>query len=122
MSDCDVCIYEECDVSIDFFFGEQRTCRKPTKCHECGRPIEKGQQYHRVGGKCEGEMWSMKLCTDCEEIGKVFHCDGVRMYGNLWESMQSDVFPVLTMGSKCFVKLSPSAKQFVLDKWKSWKF
>ena len=66
MSDCDVCIYSDYEP-VEFFFGSERKCRKPTKCQECGRPIERGTIYHRVGGKYEGEMWSMKVCTDCKE-------------------------------------------------------
>lgn len=120
MSDCDVCIYVDCE-SADFFFGSLRKCRKPCKCHECGRPIERGTSYHRVGGKHDGEMWTMKICTDCKEIGDVFYCDG-RLYGMLWEDMIESVFPVLTTASKCFKKLSPSAKAFMLERWQKWKF
>ena len=120
MSDCDVCIYSDYEP-VEFFFGSERKCRKPTKCQECGRPIERGTIYHRVGGKYEGEMWSMKVCTDCKEIGDVFYCDG-RLYGNLWDDMQESVFPQLTLSSKCFTKLSAQAKQFVITKWNQWKF
>jgi hypothetical protein len=122
MSDCDVCLCGNSDVSIDFFFASVRKCRKPAKCAECGSPIVPGEFYQRAGGKCEGEMWTMKLCLLCEEVGHVFSCDGPRMYGNLWEDMRECVFPELKLSSKCFAKLSPAAKQFVLDKWKKWKF
>lgn len=122
MSDCDVCLCGESNCSVEFFHQEERTCRKPTKCFECGRPIEKGQRYKVVGGKCEGEMWRQKTCLLCHEILLVFSCDGPVMYGNLWEEMRDCVFPDLTLSSSCFHKLTPAAKQFVLTKWREWKF
>lgn len=122
MSDCDVCLCSESDCYVQFFHQEVRTCRKPTKCFECGTAITKGQRYKVVGGKCEGEMWREKICLLCDEILRVFSCDGPIVYGYLWEGMHDCVFPELTMNSKCFRKLSPGAKQFVLDKWRKWKF
>ena len=78
--------------------------------------------YARVGGKCEGEMWSAKVCLLCKEIGDKFSCGNGVSYGNLWEEMAEYVFPDLTMANKCFVELSPVAKQFVLEQWNDWKF
>lgn len=36
MSGCDVCIGGY-DGSVEFFFSDTVTCRKPTKCSECGQ-------------------------------------------------------------------------------------
>ena len=120
MSTCNVCIGGY-DGSVDFFFERQVTCRKPAKCAECGQPIISGMKYFRVGGKCEGEMWTMKVCVMCQEIGKVFSCGEGREYGNMWELMTDYAFPKLTTASPCFRELSPAAKEFVLKRWREWK-
>ena len=120
MSDCDVCIGGY-DGDVQFFFANPVTCRKPAKCGECGRTIEKGEIYHRVGGKCEGDMWSMKVCLLCDEIGNVFACGHGRSYGNLWEMMQDNAFPLLTTASPCFTNCSAAAKAEVIRRWREWK-
>lgn len=118
--DCDVCI-DGYDGQVEFFFSSTVKCRKPTKCQECGAAIERGHRYQRVGGKCEGEMWTSKVCLFCEEVGKVFSCGEGRSYGNLWEEMHDYAFPNLTTASPCFRLFSASAKAELLKRWQGWK-
>ena len=45
--------------------------RKPTACTSCGRPIRKGQQYHRWVGRSDSGLWeglaTAKECAACCE-------------------------------------------------------
>lgn len=39
--------------------------RKPHTCEECGRTIQRGETYHKVWGKQEGDTFTGKWCTHC---------------------------------------------------------
>jgi hypothetical protein len=120
MSECDVCVYVDCDSSPDFLTCAHVKARKPHKCFECGRRIAIGDIYEYVTGKWEGEFDTFKTCDLCAEIRAVFFCESW-LYGNMWDEMREQAFDKLTTAGPCFAELSPAAKQFVLDKWKDWK-
>jgi hypothetical protein len=122
MSDCGVCITGFDGDRPEMYVETVVTARKAHKCYECEREIQPSEKYERVAGKWDGEMGSYTFCLACSEIQKVFSCNGGRAFGMLWEDMEEYVFPELTTANKCFAKLSAGAKQFVLDRWNSWKF
>lgn len=61
-----------CDYP-EFSTESDQTCSgrgKPRKCDECGGPIVKGQRYHMISGKWEGEIRVFRMHTACHEISK----------------------------------------------------
>ena len=42
--------------------------RKPHRCESCGFKIEKGSSYVRRSGVWQDRFYSVKLCTECNEI------------------------------------------------------
>ena len=52
----------------DFYDGKVRTARKPHKCGECGGVIQPGEVYNLHAGVWEGDFWSIKNCSDCEQL------------------------------------------------------
>jgi ssDNA-binding Zn-finger/Zn-ribbon topoisomerase 1 len=47
--------------------------RKPHRCEECGRTIQRGEQYHRASGKFDGVFYSTATCLECEATRKIIH-------------------------------------------------
>jgi hypothetical protein len=122
MSDCDTCITA---VDADWATWEDVQvvrARKEHQCEECGTVIRPGGWYERYTGMWDGEIGRHKTCALCVEVRTVFVCGGAWLFGCLWDDMEEVVFPVLTTANKCFEKLSPAAKAFVLDRWRKWKF
>ena len=118
MTECGFCL-SDFEGTSQFFRQVERTCRKPCKCYECHRRIEKGQRYIYSSGMCEGELWSQKDCLDCAEIREAFSCHGQNL-GTLWEEMRDYCFD--SMNESCFAKLKTvSAKKFLREKWMEWK-
>ena len=52
----------------DFYKENRVTARKRHKCGYCGFPIEKGERYHRVSGKCDGEFQNYISCERCDAV------------------------------------------------------
>lgn len=50
------------------FSSRARKAAKPHKCCECGRTIEKSDQYQYSSGIWGGEPRSYKQCMNCHEI------------------------------------------------------
>lgn len=122
MGDCDVCLsMGDGDCSATFYNTKLVKARKPHRCEECDLPILVGQLYHYTSGMWDGDFSTFHECCLCYQIREVFSCGEGWMHGGLWESMQEYVFPNLKTSSPCFAKLTPIAKQFVLDQWNKWK-
>ncbi len=75
-----------------------RKARKLHTCCECGCKIERGQKYHFKNYVQDGEVYSSKHCTECEEVlfwlyeyHDKYHIDldGV-FIGQLWDTI-SDI-------------------------------
>jgi len=119
---CNVCIGSEPDCYAEFYSVDLVKARKPHKCYECRMEIPVGAEYMKHAGKWDGDFCSFTICLLCSEIASKFACDdGAAAFGTLWEEMRDYAFPELTTASECFAKLSPQAKQFVLDRWVKWK-
>jgi hypothetical protein len=110
MSCADVCLSHDWDGSTDFHSSRTVKARKPHKCCECGRAICVGESHQYVSGKCEGWFFTERTCAECEEIRTVFVC-GSWVYGELWESMREQMFPMWrTKGAwDCLAKLTTEA-------------
>lgn len=119
--DCNVCIGgdgdgEYCTVSD----SKMVKARKPHECFECSKKIQPGETYERISQLYEGEWNRMSVCLICSEISIALSCDG-RILGNMWEEIRDYVFPNMTTG--CLAKLKTvAAKQYLVEKWKEWKF
>ncbi len=83
-----------CDCSCDIgdigehpeFYTESIVkARKDHKCCECGEIISKGQKYHRVAGKWDGEMLTFKTCIICTRI-RDDYCKNGFVFGELGEA------------------------------------
>ena len=58
----------ECDYDYcwEFFVEEWRICRKPHQCSECRRTITKGERYHSIRGKMDGDFQTYDICSHCD--------------------------------------------------------
>lgn len=120
MSDCGVCLSGGGDGETEFIHSRIVRAGKEWFCCECGVAIPKGQSYEYAAGKTDGDFWNCKTCLLCAEIANAFYCNGRWYGGTLWEAMD-DVFGQLTTG--CLEKLqTAAAKQFLIDRWRDWKF
>ena len=120
-SGCDVCLLGDYDTENQMHVETYPVARKEHRCDECRGAIPPGSQYQRIVGKSDGDLWSVKTCSCCAEIRRVFYCNGGYWYRRLWEDMEEQAFPRLTTASACFQELSPVARAFVLDRWRTWK-
>lgn len=118
---CDVCLYDANDSENEFFSQAVVKARKPHRCGECEIPVTVGTRYERSSGKSEGDFFTFASCLLCAEIRNVFHCGGSYYFGTLWDDMEMEAFPRLTTASECFLELSPEAKTYLMEKWRTWK-
>lgn len=58
---------------------------KDHKCCECHGVIKKGETYHFIKGKWDGDWESFKMCGDCKSIWCQFNCGCIVEYGGLYE-------------------------------------
>ena len=130
MTDCDICIGGDVDeIYAESGVIADKIAKRNLKCIECGSIINKGDLHEHAMGRDEywGDADSQNhwdvyhTCFLCCEIRDVFACGQGFCYTTLWESMQEIAFPQLTTASKCFTKLSPKAKAFVMQCWRKWK-
>jgi len=121
MSGCDVCIGTSDVESMKMYSQNIVKARKPAKCCECRRPINKGDKYEYVKGRYDGDWYVYRTCALCVEIRTVFTCGKGFYFETLWEDMADYAFERLTTASECFTQLSPAAKAFVLERWRNWK-
>jgi hypothetical protein len=117
---CDVCLGGY-GGHVDFFTDTVRRSRKQRVCYEGGHSIQAGEKYHRLYGKCDGQLWSANVCMLCFEINEVFSCGQGMEFGGLWESMYDYVFSDLRVTSPCLHKLSQPAREFLMAHWWKWK-
>lgn len=62
-----------------------RTSRGRVACVECGRRIERGEQYEAVSGRWDGYWGAYRTCAQCCEVRKTMGADGEYAYGDLEE-------------------------------------
>lgn len=123
MSNCDICIgTDQIDYLYEFSHVGQRTARTPHTCCECMSEIAHGQRYEHAVGRYGSEVDIHDTCALCAEIRDVFCCGNSFYYGQLWEEMNDYAFENLTTASPCFRELSVIAKEFLLERWRRWKF
>jgi hypothetical protein len=122
MSDCDVCIGEVDFDPADWKSIRTLRARKAHRCCECQGEIAPGQTYENYVLGSDGTISRYKTCAMCVEIRSAFCCDGSWLFETIWDEMTEYVFPALTTAHKCFAKLSPAAKEFLLQRWRKWKF
>jgi hypothetical protein len=96
-----------------------RTARKEHVCHECRKPIVRGQRYEYASGVWDGRPSSFKTCLLCVEIRTHFACDGW-IYGEIWNDLAENFFPDMKAGGECMAGLSPEAKQKLIDERMEW--
>jgi len=80
----------------EFSSSDWRCARKQHACEECNGAIKPKERYKYVAGKYDGEMYSYKLCSTCDEWGKAYHvaqrqhCKGDTWsweLGRMWEDI-----------------------------------
>ena len=119
---CNVCVYQEGDTQPVFSNKTHvSSARKEVRCTECCEVILVGAPYWKIVGKWEGKLTTIRQCECCYEIQQVFCCDGW-VYGELWEGMEEQAFPELKMAGECWDELSAASREFLLKKWREWKF
>ena len=114
MSDCGVCLTYDYDAPSLYSMAD-RKARKPHECCECHRVISPGEVYERVSGKWDGWMGSFATCAECADIATSLSCDGSRMHGGLWDSID-DLGPEV-VGAACLLKLTTASAKAKLQAW-----
>lgn len=119
MSDCGFCLYGgDGDCEFNFFGNEKRVAAKDHKCEECCRLITKGSEHFYARGISEGDFWSQRTCSVCEDVATTFYCEG-RFYGSLWDDMDEQMDSLTTA---CLGRLrTPEAREFLRQRWMQWK-
>jgi len=123
MGCADVCLDHAADCDNEFYSDSIVKARKPHKCCECGFTIAPGQQYERVSGKSDGDIWVSKTCGPCAEIRKAFVC-GSWIFGQLWESIEEGMFPAWDTSGPidCLAKLETrEARDVCRERYREWK-
>ncbi len=117
-----------CEVSLGEYEGDTAICydeavvkaRKPHKCYECRRLIEKGERYERASGLWEGSWETYHFCLQCSEISREF-TTGAREFGNLWYELQENWDEGAHLQA-CLNRLSTAtAKEHMRQRWMKWK-
>lgn len=92
MSDACICLMDD-DPGPSLHREALPTARKPHRCGECRRKIQRGERYERVSGVWEGGWSTFKTCLDCRSVrDELFDCGFV--YEQLWidvEELLEDV-------------------------------
>lgn len=117
-----------CDVSLDDYDGDEAAfyneayvkARKAHVCHECREAIEKGQSYHRVTGKWDGDVCTYRFCRSCWEVMGEFS-DGAKTFGVVWDTFINEWASGATLQG-CLNRLeSVAAKSLMTRQWRRWK-
>lgn len=81
-------------VDPDLYRVLHPRARKRHKCCECGRKIQKGEQYQLVEGLWDGDSWCrFKTCAECEDMRQGAwrdYQDGIP-FGDLHSQLAEDV-------------------------------
>lgn len=122
MSDCGVCLGDFDGDPVEFCDITWVTARKEHRCAACQRTIPKDARYNRFAGKCDGDMFVVCTCSDCDDIRSAFTCadDNAIPSEILWETMEEYVFPEMT--TACFARVkTESAREYLRERWMKWK-
>jgi len=65
------------------------------RCEECGCDIKRGERHARVSGKYEGDLFTYRLCLDCDSWSDAFLREHFKAageschpeIGTLWQSI-----------------------------------
>jgi hypothetical protein len=69
---------DDADGYSQLYHAGWRKARKPHRCGECYRQIERGEVYHYAGGMFDGEFWDGKQCSHCNAAAQLLvrECGG----------------------------------------------
>lgn len=106
-------------TSIDgdgYYTSRTRKAAKKHICPECGKTIEKGEEYLFSTLFIDGRICNSKMCKICESIVDQFFQDGYYC-GQIKEDLESylDNSWNEDLPSNCISKLHPKAKEMVCD-------
>jgi hypothetical protein len=127
---CNVCIAGYDGDAPRVYNPQVVKARKAHRCYECKRVIATGATYECITGLWDdwapshdapSRVWSTyRFCADCSAIAYGLSCDGTRSFGNLWEDIEENLFPEMTIG--CLANIGePSAKAYLIQRWQEWK-
>lgn len=112
------CVY--CDYESMLLLAEDEPmAMKIHRCCECGRNIEKGENYERAVGVSDGSISVFKTCLDCKSVREAFFCDGwgyTVMWSDLWEHLQEVCWDGSAPAAECMTGLTPRALEKVCEK------
>jgi hypothetical protein len=95
---------------------DKRTARKPHKCCECDRQIDKGETYYYDTVLYDREWDHYKTCADCYSVRNAFFCDGWP-YGDVWMALTEHLRDMRgeIPESKCMMSLTTKAREKVCE-------
>jgi hypothetical protein len=106
-------------TSIDgdgYYSSRTRIAAKPSECPECGKIIEKGEEYLFTTLFLDGRIHNDKMCKICESIIDQFFQDGYYC-GQIHDDLEAylDSSWAEDLPSKCISRLHPKAKEKVCE-------
>jgi hypothetical protein len=111
------CVYIGEYEPNDFFENKKIKARKDHLCCECGRTIEKGEEYERVSLRQRGDknFQHYETCSDCLSIREAFFCEGY-----IFEEQDENLLQHITdmrgeISSECLADLPPRARDHVCE-------
>lgn len=100
-----------------FYCTDEVKARKPHRCFECGRTIERGSRYLRISGKWSESINRFCFCLVCVEIEDALSVGNSREFGTLWDQLEPQLAEVPSP-RHCLAKLkTPEAKAYLSQKW-----
>jgi len=91
-----MCMVDCADGYNEMFKAKIVKARKEHKCGECRRQISKGENYHKAGGRYDGDWWSSKQCLHCHQAAQllIMYCGGF-LYDHVWEDLEDHICELL---------------------------
>lgn len=114
------CINSHYDHEPGYLLKDQVVkAAKQHKCCECGRSIEKGEEYELVVGKWDGGLSTYKTCLICCEVRKAFFCSWT--YTQIWDDLLEYADQGEGLSQTKIAELPTSARDkvcdFIEDSW-----
>ena len=114
MSNCS-CIYIDSFDYSSFYREELPTARKMHMCSECGRDINKGENYKKEVGLWQDGFVTFKTCIDCLSIRDEFFCGGWN-FGSVLVDLEEYIKEAHgKISEDCIINLTDNARYKVFD-------
>jgi hypothetical protein len=114
---------DECNISLDLVSNyegcklisrQHRMAVKTHKCEECGEDILPGENYEKIVGKIDGQLFTVKTCSSCLSMRNTFFDS--YYYHMIWDDLENEIEETYgNVSEACMVKLDKKAREKVCE-------